>query len=54
MPATIFARSLFPLFGIDPSFIKRAEALAAEVVPVVRTNLLDRADRMTRMLRSRG
>jgi aminopeptidase N len=54
MPAMTYTRALFPLFGVDLTFIERAEALAAQAVPVVRTNLLDRADRMTRMLRSRG
>ncbi|WP_237297287.1 hypothetical protein [Streptomyces sp. 3211] len=47
-------QSLFPLFGIDLNFVKRAEELAAQTLPVVRTNLLDRADRMRRILRSRG
>ncbi|MFJ5260135.1 aminopeptidase N [Streptomyces sp. NPDC088387] len=52
--ARTYTRSLFPLFGIDPAFVERAQDLAAQVVPVVRTNLLDRADRMRRMLRSRA
>ncbi|MGW1984113.1 aminopeptidase N [Streptomyces collinus] len=54
VPATVFTRSLFPLFGIDLTFVERAEDLAAQAVPVVRTNLLDRADRMRRILHSRG
>jgi aminopeptidase N len=54
MPATTFTRSLFPQFGADLTFVERAEALAARAVPVVRANLLERADRMGRMLRSRG
>jgi aminopeptidase N len=54
MPAMTFTRSLFPQFGIDLTFVKRAEALAAKAAPVVRANLLERADRMSRMLRSRG
>ncbi|MBO0518380.1 hypothetical protein, partial [Streptomyces beijiangensis] len=53
-PTTTYAKSLFPVFGIDLNFVGRAEDLAAQVVPVVRTNLLDRADRMRRILRSRG
>jgi aminopeptidase N len=53
MPATAFTRSLFPLFGVDLTYVERAESLAAGAVPVVRTNLLDRADRVKRMLRSR-
>ncbi|MFF3634214.1 aminopeptidase N [Streptomyces sp. NPDC002250] len=54
MPATVFTRSLFPLFGIDLTFVERAEDLAAQAVPVVRTNLLERADRMRRILHSRS
>jgi aminopeptidase N len=54
MPAMVFTRSLFPLFGADLTFVERAEALAAKAVPVVRANLLECADRMGRMLRSRG
>nr|WSW65509.1 aminopeptidase N [Streptomyces sp. NBC_00995] len=54
MPALTYTKSLFPVFGIDLAFLERAEDLAAGVVPVVRTNLLDRADRMRRILRSRG
>ncbi|MEU3513564.1 aminopeptidase N [Streptomyces longwoodensis] len=54
MPAGTYTKSLFPVFGIDLTFVERAQDLAAHVVPVVRTNLLDRADRMRRILRSRG
>ncbi|MFF7242222.1 hypothetical protein [Streptomyces collinus] len=53
VPATVFTRSLFPLFGIDLTFAARAEDLAAQAVPVVRTNLLERVDQMRRILRSR-
>ncbi|TDD28050.1 aminopeptidase N [Kribbella turkmenica] len=53
MPATTFTRSLFPLVAIDDSFLARAEALATGATPVVRTNLLDRCNRLRRMLRSR-
>ncbi|UNO43328.1 aminopeptidase N [Streptomyces sp. MST-110588] len=54
MPARTYTKSLFPVFGIDLTFVERAQDLAAQVVPVVRTNLLDQADRMRRILRSRG
>jgi aminopeptidase N len=54
MPASTYTRSLFPQFGIDLTFVRQAEDLAAQAVAVVRTNLLDRADRMRRILRSRG
>ncbi|OIJ66019.1 aminopeptidase N [Streptomyces mangrovisoli] len=54
VPARTYTKWLFPLFGIDLTFVGRAEGLAAEAVPVVRTNLLDQADRMRRILRSRS
>jgi aminopeptidase N len=54
MPAWTFTKSLFPQFGIDPTFLAKAEAVAAHTVPVVRANLLERADRMRRILRARG
>ncbi|GAB3954297.1 hypothetical protein GCM10029976_096290 [Kribbella albertanoniae] len=41
-------------YGVDAAYADRADALAAQSVPVVRTNLLDRSDRLRRMLRSRG
>ncbi|WP_328989131.1 aminopeptidase N [Kribbella sp. NBC_01245] len=54
MVAMAFTRSLFPLFAVDLAYVQRAEALASEADPVVRSNLLERADRTRRMLRSRG
>lgn len=54
MPASTFTRSLFPRFGVDLTFVRQAEDLAAQAVPVVRTNLMDLTDRMRRILRSRG
>ncbi|MEU3294430.1 aminopeptidase N [Streptomyces longwoodensis] len=54
MPAGTYTKSLFPVFGIDLTFVERAQDLAAHLVPVVRTSLMDRADRMRRILRSRG
>ncbi|MFC9691384.1 aminopeptidase N [Kribbella sp. NPDC056951] len=52
--ATAYTRALFPLYGVGRAYVDRAEALAAQSGPVVRTNLLDRTDRLRRMLRSRG
>ncbi|GAA1671580.1 aminopeptidase N [Kribbella yunnanensis] len=52
--ATAYTRALFPLYGVGRAYVDRAEALAAQSGPVVRTNLLDRSDRLRRMLRSRG
>jgi aminopeptidase N len=54
MPASTFTRSLFPRFGVDLAFVRQAEDLAAQAVPVVRTNLMDLTDRMRRILCSRG
>ncbi len=54
MPAMTFTKALFPLYGVDGAYADRADALAAQSVPVIRTNLLDRSDRLRRMLRSRG
>ncbi|WP_432947763.1 aminopeptidase N [Kribbella sp. CA-253562] len=53
MPATTLTRGLFPQFGADLTFVEQAQALAAQAVPVVRAALLERADRLARMLRSR-
>jgi aminopeptidase N len=53
-PAMVFTKELFPLHGIDHSFVERARAAAAETVPVVRKTLLEQADVVSRMLRSRG
>ena len=53
VPARTFTSTL-PQFGIDLTFVERAEALAVNAVPVVPANLLERADRVRRMLLSRG
>ena len=42
------------MVGADLHLVVRAEALAADATPVVRSSVLDRADRLKRMLRSRG
>ncbi|MEU0095456.1 aminopeptidase N [Kribbella sp. NPDC006257] len=52
-PAKTYTRALFPIVGADETIVTRAETLALTAPPVVRTNLLDRADRLKRMLRSR-
>ncbi|WP_433017925.1 aminopeptidase N [Kribbella sp. CA-294648] len=53
MPATTLTRGLFPQFGANLTFVEQAQALAAQAVPVVRAALLERTDRLARMLRSR-
>ncbi len=54
MPAMSYTKLLFPLFGITASYVDTAKSLVADAVPVVRAGLLERADLVTRMLRSRG
>jgi aminopeptidase N len=54
MMALGITRNMFPVFGVDLAYLEQAEALAAQTVPIVRTNVLERADRTRRMLRSRA
>jgi aminopeptidase N len=46
---------LFPFFGVGPTFLTRVESHAADptTTPLIRARLLDCADRLRRMLRSR-
>jgi aminopeptidase N len=48
--------AMFPVVGVDPTFVDRAERTAAQddVSPVIARRLLEQADRLQRMLRSRG
>ena len=48
-----FTGRLFPLYGIDESFLDRAEKAAEKTAPVVRKTLSEQADLVRRMLRSR-
>ncbi|MET1059366.1 MAG: aminopeptidase N [Nocardioides sp.] len=50
----VFTSRLFPLFGIDESFFARADRAAEGAAPVVRKAMVERADEVRRMLRSRG
>ena len=52
--AMVFTGRLFPRFGIDEAFLGRAEETVGQVVPVVRKTLLEKADLVRRMLRSRA
>jgi aminopeptidase N len=54
IPAMTFTSRLFPLFAVDQAFIERAKTAAAQAAPVVRKTLMERADLVRRMLRSRG
>jgi hypothetical protein len=53
-PAMVFTSRLFPLFAVDEAYLERAERLASEAAPVVRRTMLERADLVRRMLRSRA
>ncbi|WP_285684443.1 aminopeptidase N [Actinoplanes sp. NBRC 103695] len=53
--AMYFTRRLFPVFTIDEAWLARArEAAAGDVAPVVRKTLAERADEVSRMLRTRS
>jgi aminopeptidase N len=52
--AAVYTYHLFPTIGIDLAFLERAEAAGEGTVPLVRKTLLERADLVRRMLRSRG
>jgi aminopeptidase N len=54
IPAMFHTFRLFPLFAIDESYLPRAEKAAEQAAPVVHKTLLERADMVRRMLRSRG
>ena len=54
IPAMLYSGRLFPLYGVDAGFPERAVAAVADASPVVRRIVLERADGLTRMLRSRG
>ncbi|MEE4545042.1 aminopeptidase N [Streptomyces sp. V4-01] len=54
IPAMAFTHRLFPVFGVDAAFLDTVREAAADCAPVVRTTLLERADVVGRMLRSRA
>ena len=55
IPAMVRAAYMFPEFGVDEAFADRAEAAvkADGFSPVVRSGVLEHADRLKRMLASR-
>ncbi|MFJ3898849.1 aminopeptidase N [Streptomyces sp. NPDC090083] len=53
IPAMSYTHRLFPLHGIDPTYIERAREVSGEAAPVVRTTLLERSDEVGRMLHAR-
>jgi aminopeptidase N len=54
IPAMVFTNRLFPLYGIDEGYLDTALAAAEQAAPVVRKTLIERADLVRRMLRSRA
>ncbi|MDX6361941.1 MAG: hypothetical protein QOC85_944 [Streptomyces sp.] len=54
MPAMVFTSRLFPPYAVDAAFLTAARTAAEPTPPVVRTLLLDRADVVSRMLRTRA
>ncbi|MFL6115422.1 MAG: ERAP1-like C-terminal domain-containing protein, partial [Catenulispora sp.] len=52
--AMSYSSRLFPLFGIDEKFLDQAESAATQAAPVVHKTVLERADEVRRMLRSRS
>ncbi|MET0418120.1 MAG: aminopeptidase N, partial [Actinoplanes sp.] len=54
LPAMAYTQRLFPVFGAGADYPARAEAAAANAVPVVRKSVRERSDELHRMLRARG
>ncbi|MCA2213388.1 aminopeptidase N [Jidongwangia harbinensis] len=54
VPAMAYSSGLFPIFGVDATFLDRAEAAAEHVAPVVRTKIREKSGVVRRMLRARG
>ncbi len=52
--AMVYTGRLFPRFAVDEAFLDRAQAATADVAPVVRRTLLQKADLVRRMLRTRS
>jgi aminopeptidase N len=52
--AGVFTAALFPVVAVDVELLARAEEAGADATPIVRSKLLERADVVRRMLRSRG
>jgi aminopeptidase N len=54
IPAMVYSGQLFPLHGVDADDVDRIERAASRTVPVVHKEVLERADRVRRMLRARA
>ncbi|MEU2420327.1 aminopeptidase N [Streptomyces sp. NPDC007851] len=53
IPAMVYTSQLFPLFGIDATYVEKVQQAARQTAPVVHKSLLERSDAVRRMLRSR-
>ena len=53
IPGMMYTRRLFPVFGIDEAFLRRAEQVAQSAAPLVAKYAIERADEVRRMLRAR-
>jgi aminopeptidase N len=54
LPAKAFTGALFPLYGVDAQLLSAVTAAAESSAPVVRATVLEKADLVRRILRSRG
>jgi aminopeptidase N len=54
IPAMGLTGRLFPQYAIDTAYIDVAQRAVRDAVPVVRATLLERSDKVRRMLRARG
>jgi aminopeptidase N len=54
IPAMVYSVRLFPLVGIEGADVDRIEQAAADAAPVVRKEVVERADLVRRMLRARS
>jgi aminopeptidase N len=54
IPAMVHSGRLFPLVGVDAADVDQVEQAATEAAPVVRKEVVERADLVRRMLRARS
>ncbi|MHB9856958.1 aminopeptidase N [Streptomyces sp. YIM S03343] len=54
IPAMGLTSRFFPQYGIDTAYIDKAQQAAQDAVPVVRATLLERSDKVRRMLHARS
>ena len=54
IPSMVYSGGLLPRFGITADFLDRTEKAVADAAPVVRQTVLENADELRRMLRTRA